>query len=77
LVSEDSHGINSEKTLEKETDSTISITSTVSIPTTNAASLQKIQVTDNILGYGSHGTVVLEGKFEGRKVAVKRMLAEF
>ena len=29
------------------------------------------------LGYGSHGTVVYSGNFEGRPVAVKRMLKEF
>ncbi|KAJ3252083.1 bifunctional endoribonuclease/protein kinase ire1 [Boothiomyces macroporosus] len=50
--------------------------STTTVPSTNAT-LQNITVTDNILGYGSHGTVVLEGTFEGRKVAVKRMLADF
>lgn len=33
--------------------------------------------TDKILGYGSCGTIVYEGQYEGRKVAVKRMLAAF
>lgn len=28
-------------------------------------------------GYGSHGTVVLRGKFQGRAVAVKRLLKDF
>eukprot|EP00761_Pharyngomonas_kirbyi_P010425 gb/GECH01010445.1/.p1 GENE.gb/GECH01010445.1/~~gb/GECH01010445.1/.p1 ORF type:complete len:1492 (+),score=302.25 gb/GECH01010445.1/:1-4476(+) len=32
---------------------------------------------DRILGYGSHGTVVFEGMFDGRRVAVKRILADF
>lgn len=34
-------------------------------------------VTDQILGYGSHGTIVYKGSFEGRDVAVKRMLLDF
>ena len=36
-----------------------------------------ISVSDTILGYGSHGTVVLKGTFQGRPVAVKRMLQDF
>jgi serine/threonine protein kinase len=32
---------------------------------------------DQILGYGSHGTVVFKGEFDGRVVAVKRLLLEF
>lgn len=34
-------------------------------------------VSDSVLGYGSHGTVVLLGDLNGRKVAVKRMLSQF
>ncbi|KAJ6024849.1 Serine/threonine-protein kinase ppk4 [Penicillium herquei] len=33
--------------------------------------------TDVVLGHGSHGTVVYRGVFDGRNVAVKRMLMEF
>ncbi|PYI15815.1 hypothetical protein BO99DRAFT_405575 [Aspergillus violaceofuscus CBS 115571] len=33
--------------------------------------------TDVVLGHGSHGTVVYRGSFDGRDVAVKRMLVEF
>ncbi|KAJ5670814.1 Serine/threonine-protein kinase ppk4 [Penicillium maclennaniae] len=33
--------------------------------------------TDTVLGHGSHGTVVFRGSFDGRHVAVKRMLMEF
>ncbi|KAJ5584744.1 uncharacterized protein N7459_004544 [Penicillium hispanicum] len=33
--------------------------------------------TDVVLGHGSHGTVVYRGAFDGRNVAVKRMLMEF
>ncbi|KAI5205057.1 kinase-like protein [Aureobasidium subglaciale] len=33
--------------------------------------------TDRIIGHGSAGTCVFEGKFEGRDVAVKRMLSQY
>ncbi|KAL3492759.1 hypothetical protein BJX62DRAFT_100056 [Aspergillus germanicus] len=36
----------------------------------------KVYTTD-VLGHGSHGTVVYRGSFDGRDVAVKRMLVEF
>ena len=34
-------------------------------------------VSDQKLGYGSHGTVVFLGRFENREVAVKRLLQEY
>ena len=34
-------------------------------------------LTSDVLGYGSHGTVVLRGSLNGRPVAVKRMLSRF
>jgi len=36
-----------------------------------------LQVSDQVLGYGSSGTVVFKGHFRGREVAVKRMLKTF
>ena len=36
-----------------------------------------IQITDEVLGYGGHGTVVYRGKLDGRNVAVKRMLKTY
>ena len=36
-----------------------------------------IKVTDEVLGYGGHGTVVYKGSLDGRKVAVKRMLKTY
>lgn len=35
-----------------------------------------IRIYDTVLGYGSHGTVVLQGSLNGRPVAVKRMLSQ-
>ncbi|KAI9843205.1 MAG: bifunctional endoribonuclease/protein kinase ire1 [Sclerophora amabilis] len=39
--------------------------------------INNLVVTDTVIGYGSHGTIVYRGSFEGREVAVKRMLLEF
>lgn len=38
-----------------------------------------LEVSQNVLGYGSHGTIVFEGRMVqgGRKVAVKRLLRQF
>lgn len=36
-----------------------------------------LTISDKILGFGSHGTIVFKGFFENRPVAVKRMLLEF
>ncbi len=37
----------------------------------------KMSVSDVVLGYGSCGTVVYEGRLESRRIAVKRMLKDF
>ncbi|KII91735.1 hypothetical protein PLICRDRAFT_38574 [Plicaturopsis crispa FD-325 SS-3] len=34
-------------------------------------------VSETVLGFGSHGTVVLQGSLQGRAVAVKRLLQDF
>ncbi|KAI8324002.1 kinase-like protein [Martensiomyces pterosporus] len=39
--------------------------------------LGAITLSDQVLGYGSHGTVVYRGEFQGRAVAVKRLLLDF
>ena len=36
-----------------------------------------LTLSDNVLGYGSYGTVVFKGSFQNRDVAVKRMLIDF
>ncbi|CAG8580868.1 18120_t:CDS:2, partial [Acaulospora morrowiae] len=60
--------------------STAEINSIVSSATTTSngeLKLNSLVVTDTILGYGSHGTIVYKGSFEGRDVAVKRLLLDF
>ncbi|ORX88917.1 hypothetical protein K493DRAFT_410752 [Basidiobolus meristosporus CBS 931.73] len=39
--------------------------------------LNLLSISDTVLGYGSHGTVVYKGSFDGRDVAVKRLLMDF
>jgi len=36
-----------------------------------------LKLTNHILGYGSNGTIVYQGEFNGRPVAVKRLLSAF
>jgi serine/threonine-protein kinase/endoribonuclease IRE1 len=43
-------------------------------PTTSTSALE---ISDEVLGYGSSGTVVFKGKFQSRLVAVKRLLVDF
>ncbi|KAF9467138.1 hypothetical protein BDZ94DRAFT_1287849 [Collybia nuda] len=40
-------------------------------------SVPSLIVSDTILGFGSHGTVVFQGSLQGRAVAVKRLLQDF
>ncbi|KAL0091485.1 kinase-like domain-containing protein [Phycomyces blakesleeanus] len=42
-------------------------------PTTTSV----LTLSKTVLGYGSHGTVVYKGEFDGRSVAVKRLLIDF
>ncbi|KAF5323103.1 hypothetical protein D9611_009216 [Ephemerocybe angulata] len=46
-------------------------------PTPEPESKPSLTVTDTILGFGSHGTVVFKGSLQGRAVAVKRLLKDF
>lgn len=54
-----------------------SSSSATAIATANTPLLKSINVSDSILGYGSHGTVVYKGTYDGRSVAVKRLLIDF
>ena len=47
------------------------------LPSTSNSGLKVLSVSEKILGYGSHGTIVLQGTFENRPVAIKRMLSDF
>ncbi|KAG8991888.1 bifunctional endoribonuclease/protein kinase ire1, partial [Tulasnella sp. 427] len=40
----------------------------------NPVPASSLIVSETVLGYGSHGTVVFQGSFQGRAVAVKRLL---
>ncbi|SNX85150.1 related to IRE1 - protein kinase [Melanopsichium pennsylvanicum] len=43
----------------------------------NGVSTASLTISDEVLGYGSSGTVVFRGTFQGRAVAVKRLLRDF
>lgn len=53
------------------------ITTPVKIPVKKLQIENNLIISDKVLGYGSHGTVVFQGTFENRPVAVKRMLLDF
>ncbi|KAG8906966.1 bifunctional endoribonuclease/protein kinase ire1 [Tulasnella sp. 403] len=55
-------------------ESSVVQTSTVS---GNAPVPSSLVVSETVLGYGSHGTMVFQGSFQGRAVAVKRLLQDF
>ncbi|KAI0340462.1 hypothetical protein BDW22DRAFT_428306 [Trametopsis cervina] len=46
-------------------------------PSTPTPAAPSLIVSDTILGFGSHGTVVFKGSLQGRAVAVKRLLQDF
>ncbi|WFD25763.1 non-specific serine/threonine protein kinase [Malassezia nana] len=46
-------------------------------PSTASGQPSSLQISDQVLGYGSSGTVVFRGTFQGRAVAVKRLLRDF
>ncbi|KAH7928380.1 hypothetical protein BV22DRAFT_1059205 [Leucogyrophana mollusca] len=58
-------------------DSGPSPSTTLVIPSTPAPPPTSLVVSDTILGFGSHGTVVFKGSLQGRAVAVKRLLQDF
>lgn len=52
-------------------------TSTKAVVSSQSAGSGALELTDDILGYGSSGTVVFKGRFQSRLVAVKRLLVDF
>ncbi|KAF9559781.1 hypothetical protein CPC08DRAFT_637341 [Agrocybe pediades] len=50
---------------------------TSSTPKPPVVQQPSLVVSDTILGFGSHGTVVFQGSLQGRAVAVKRLLNDF
>ncbi|KAJ7135397.1 hypothetical protein C8R43DRAFT_1072529 [Mycena crocata] len=50
---------------------------TASVPIISPPIEPSLVVSDTVLGYGSHGTVVYRGSLQGRAVAVKRLLQDF
>ncbi|KAJ7177973.1 hypothetical protein C8R46DRAFT_942898 [Mycena filopes] len=50
---------------------------TASVPVSAPPVVQSLVVSDTVLGWGSHGTVVYRGSLQGRPVAVKRLLQDF
>ncbi|KAF8802393.1 kinase-like protein [Phlegmacium glaucopus] len=56
---------------------TPSLILTTSSPKPPAMHISPLIVSDTILGYGSHGTTVYQGSFQGRPVAVKRLVQGF
>ncbi|KAH7915940.1 hypothetical protein BJ138DRAFT_1140792 [Hygrophoropsis aurantiaca] len=61
----------------KENDSPIAPVPTLIVPSTPAPQPTSLIVSDTVLGFGSHGTVVFKGSLQGRAVAVKRLLQDF
>ncbi|KAK7053035.1 bifunctional endoribonuclease/protein kinase ire1 [Paramarasmius palmivorus] len=51
--------------------------SMIVVPQTPTVTQPSLIVSDSILGFGSHGTVVFRGDLQGRQVAVKRLLRSF
>ncbi|CDK24893.1 unnamed protein product [Kuraishia capsulata CBS 1993] len=49
----------------------------ISVIPSSIPNKSNLVISDVVLGYGSHGTVVFKGSFENRPVAVKRMLIDF
>ncbi|KAL2861241.1 bifunctional endoribonuclease/protein kinase IRE1 [Aspergillus lucknowensis] len=81
VVKEDSNHTDGNLQPPARPDSALSLSRTVSnevIEMDGVIQIGRLKVfTDVVLGHGSHGTVVYRGSFDGRDVAVKRMLVEF
>ncbi|CAE6519436.1 unnamed protein product [Rhizoctonia solani] len=65
------NGPETEGVLSEGSESFVRVEKTISPPKSS------LLVSEEVLGYGSHGTVVYKGRFQGRSVAVKRLLHDF
>lgn len=78
---EDSDNVDGNLQPPAPSDPGLSLTRTVSnevFETDGVIQIGRLKVfTTDVLGHGSHGTLVYRGSFDGRDVAVKRMLVEF
>lgn len=64
--------------IERMTESDISIKTQINFFDVSFEKAPKfLKVSDVILGYGSHGTIVFDGSFDKRRVAIKRFLSDF
>jgi hypothetical protein len=71
--------IKAKKRREKEAamQTTLSTDSVGATSSNGVRNIGVITVTDDVLGFGGHGTVVYRGTLDGRQVAVKRMLKAY
>ncbi|KAK4684512.1 serine/threonine-protein kinase/endoribonuclease IRE1, partial [Tremellales sp. Uapishka_1] len=51
--------------------------SSAGLPSVGDGEKERLVISDTVIGFGSHGTVVLKGTWGGRPVAVKRLLSDF
>ncbi|CAE6531386.1 unnamed protein product [Rhizoctonia solani] len=72
------NGLDAEGVLSEGSESFVRVDKTI-VPKSPPRSPPKssLTVSEEVLGYGSHGTVVYKGSFQGRSVAVKRLLHDF
>ncbi|GAA95853.1 uncharacterized protein L969DRAFT_50761 [Mixia osmundae IAM 14324] len=77
ITGEDGAAVELAKTREEHVQPLPSPVAAVPLSTAQTGQIGSLIVSESILGYGSHGTVVLRGEFQGRAVAVKRLLKDF
>lgn len=74
-ISTGSHKSSQHRKFDSDFHSTLNIDQNISGSSVRVGALEVD--TDKLIGTGSNGTMVFKGKFDGREVAVKRMLIQF